>query len=151
MVTTLTALEVFKQVEECARRNALRKCVRDGRCMKPGAEGGRQGDIYVYRVADDWPRGKRLESRQLTVGDTQGARHFAAGDVEVYEGVKAPAFIKFKDEDGRELSPLLGPCLIVKGQDFVGEHPEHDHYVLSPGPYQVVHQMDARSLSRVQD
>jgi hypothetical protein len=148
---TMTADQAVKMVTDAARQNVGRKPVREGAGMKIG-QGARQGDIYIWRVADNWPRGKRIESRQLAVGNTQGSRHIADGEsVEVYEGVKAPEFIKFKGPNGRTLAPLLGPLVVVTGRDFRGTHPEHDHYTLEPGCYQITHQMDMRTLSRVQD
>lgn len=149
MAKQMSAVEVMTEIEKAAETGAVTE-VRDGRGMKIG-QGGRQGDIYVFRVAADWPRGKRIADRQMAVGNTQGSRHIAAGNVEVYEGKAAPEFIKFQDNNGAALDPLLGPCIVVRSGDFAGEHPEHAHFVLDPGTYQVVHQMDARSLQRVQD
>lgn len=150
MKTTKTAVEVFTEIEVKAKECAITE-IRDGRGMEIG-QVGRQGDIYVVRVPNDWPRGKRIENRQMAIGNTQGARHIAAGEVELYEGVKAPPCIKFVDEGGREIAPLLGPCIVVKDDSFTGTHPEHAHFWLSSGTTnQIVHQMDGRTLQRVQD
>lgn len=155
---TMTATEAHAEIERLAKEKAIPE-VRDGRGMEIG-QGGRQGDIYVYRVPEDWPRGKQLKDRQLAVGNTQGSRHIAAGHVEVFEGVKAPEFIKAISVDGREVAMPLGPCIVVKDvkkgkvsrtKKSTVTHPEHAHFMLDPGTYQVVHQIDARTLERVKD
>lgn len=156
METTLTAAEAHEKIERLAKENAIPE-IRDGRGMQIG-QGGRQGDIYVYRVPEDWPRGKQLETKQLAIGNTQGSRHIAAGHVDTFEGVKAPEFIKAVTVDGQRVPMPLGPCIVVKkekatrkkGKSTVS-HPEHAHFLLDPGTYQVVHQIDARTLERVKD
>lgn len=145
-----TAIEAHQEIETVAKANAKPE-TRDGRGMKIG-QGGRQGDIYVYRVPDDWPRGKRTENRQLAIGQSVGSRHIAAGDVEIYEGQKAPEFIRFVNSaSGAEIPALIGPLILVKSTEFAGTHPEHAHFLLDPGTYQIVYQMDARSFRRVED
>jgi hypothetical protein len=147
----MTAIEAYQAIQEYAAKKAKKEVRAAGLMMQIG-QGGRQGDIYIYRVSDDHPRGRRLESRQLALGTTTGSRHMAVGeDVEVYEGVKAPDFLKALGVRGRKVKIPLGPLIVVKGDRFSGEHPEHAHYLLGPGTYQVTHQLDARTLQRVQD
>lgn len=106
-------------------------------------KGYRQGDIYVYRVADNHPRGKKLGTRKLAIGQGEGSNHMAEGDIELYEGTTAPEFIN--------RGTFLGP-LIVAPKGFLNTHPKHAHVqVDEPGCYQVTHQMDARTLQRVRD
>jgi hypothetical protein len=102
----------------------------------------RQGDIYIHRVADSHPRGKRLESHQLAIGETTGSRHTVEAHAEVYEGTTLPDYC----------SPgtFLGPLVTAKERTLY-PHPEHAHYSLPRGTYQVTHQMDARTLERVKD
>jgi hypothetical protein len=150
-LATLTALQAYQAIQDHAAKKAAKAVRLSGLRMEVG-QGGRQGDIYIWRVDENHPRGKRVESRQLALGVTQGSRHMAVGeDVEVYEGVKAPDFLKATDAQWRSVEIPIGPLIVVKGERFVGEHPEHAHYLLAPGTYQVTHQIDARTLQRVLD
>lgn len=102
----------------------------------------RQGDIYLHCVAEDHPRGEKLKSRQLAAGTSQGSRHIAEGNVDVYEGVALPEWC------GRGY--FLGP-VIVSTERFPVTHPQHANYSLPAGTYQVTHQTDARTKQRVID
>jgi hypothetical protein len=100
----------------------------------------RQGDIYIHKVATDWKVGKPV-SNQLAMGSTKGSRHFAESPAKCYEGVDAPQYMT---------NTLLGP--VIQSTDrFTISHPEHAHISLPAGTYAVTHQMDARTLRRVQD
>jgi len=101
----------------------------------------RQGDIYLHRVAHDHPKGDKLVDHQLAQGESKGSRHVACVDTEVYQGVTAPDYI---DLD------LLGPLIQSEKQIHIS-HPEHAHFYLPAGTYQVTHQMDARTRERVKD
>ena len=102
----------------------------------------RQGDIYLHRVAAEHPRGEATQNRQLAIGTTRGSRHVAEAPAEVYVGTTRPEYC---DE-----RTLLGP-VVVSRERIVVTHPEHAHYSLPAGTYQVTHQTDARTLARVQD
>jgi hypothetical protein len=102
----------------------------------------RQGDIYIHCVAPTHLRGKKLESRQLALGDSQGSRHVAELPAAVYEGVALP--------ESCSQRTFLGP-LIVSLDRFKVVHPEHAHFSLPKGTYQVTHQSDARTKDRVID
>lgn len=110
-----------------------------------GKVAARQGDIYLHMVAASHPHGGRVESRQLAQGETQGSRHMIEeANVRVYEGTTLPPTCR--------PGTFLGPCFDILGVDHrTNTHPQHAHNHLPPGRYQVTHQMDARSLMRVQD
>lgn len=107
-----------------------------------------QGDVYLHRVPDDWPRGKRLGTRQVAVGNTVGARHIAEGEgVEVFAGKKLPACMR--DADSRI---FLGPVVSVPEGGFTLTHPEHAHHASTvAGTWQVTYQVDLATRQRVAD
>lgn len=101
----------------------------------------RQGDVYIHRVADNHPHGELAKNHQLAEGETQGSRHIASENAQVYVGTKAPEWAE---------RAFLGP-LIKSETAFLVTHPEHAHVQLPAGTYQITHQMDARTLERVRD
>lgn len=108
-----------------------------------------QGDVYLHRVADSWPRGERLGTRQVAVGSTVGARHVAEGDgVEVFAGTDLPASVE--PYENVDESAYLGP-VVVAPQGFTLTHPEHAHHRCPAGVYQVTYQVDPVAQRRVQD
>lgn len=137
-MTTLDAVQTLEKVDAGVKLNAPE--VRKIKGMEVG-QIVRQGDIYIHKVKADHPHGKKLKDRQLAIGNTQGSRHMASADAEVYEGKQAP-----------EWAPraLLGPLVKLFKRSII-THPEHAHVELEPGNYQVTHQMDARTLQRVRD
>lgn len=139
MSNSMTATKALGQVEAAA---AERQDVRDFTRAEVG-QAARQGDIYLHRVADDHPRGKRTPGHQLALGNTQGSRHVAEGDCEVLEGTERPSWC--------ELGTFLGPLVVVGEDGATVTHPEHAHVALGPGCYQVTHQMDAATRDRVAD
>jgi len=98
----------------------------------------RQGDVILLRVRDDHGHGKRLDTQQLAVGSSSGARHTAEPPAVLYEGTHGPA------------DAILGPC-VKSPESFRVSHPEHAHAVLPAGTYQTIHQMDASTRRRVAD
>ena len=104
----------------------------------------RQGDIYLTRINDGHPVGKRRKDHQLAPGTSQGSRHIVEGaGVKVFEPGPLRSSLVAPDA-------LLGP-IIVAEQAFAVTHPEHAHFDLPPGTYQCTFQKDARTLERVQD
>lgn len=102
----------------------------------------RQGDIYIHAVEPDHKGGEKLEDRQLALGNTQGSRHIAEAPASIFAGTTLPAWC--------DRRTFLGP--LVKSQKrFVVAHPEHAHVSLPAGTYQITHQMDSRTMQRVQD
>jgi len=137
----MEVMEAIGKVEEAAKvaRPEVRRVER-----MAISEAARQGDIYLVRIPATAPKGAKREDHQLAPGTTQGSRHVATGDVEVFEASGVP---KGSQIDERA---LLGPVIVASGRCLV-THPEHAHVDLPPGHYQVVHQMDARTRERVQD
>ena len=136
----MTAVQARERIE----REAKEKAVQEVRRIK-SIEIGKvvsQGDIYIHRVADDHKHGKELKSRQLALGNTQGSRHVAESPSKVFEGVKLPGYC-----DART---FMGP-LVKALKRFTVSHPEHAHVSLPAGCYQITHQTDSRTMSRVQD
>lgn len=111
-----------------------------------------QGDVYVHRVADDHPHGQSIGTRQVAVGNTQGARHVAEGDVDVLEGKQLPpTFQPPTWLRGQDPEPIfLGPVVVARST-WTLTHPEHAHHRMPAGTYQVTYQADARARARVAD
>ena len=111
-----------------------------------------QGDVYVHRIADDAPRGKEMGTRQVAVGDTQGSRHVAEGDVSVFEGDALPEWFEAPGWLGGAPpeSIFLGPVVVAESA-WTLTHPEHAHHRLPAGVYQVTYQADARARARMAD
>ena len=106
----------------------------------------RQGDVYILRVADNAPRGKETFERQLAQGNTQGSRHMAVGTLKCFQpSTDRPAAML---SDARAYLP--GP-LVVATKEWSVTHPEHAHYKLPAGTYQIMHQLDPRTMQRVAD
>lgn len=141
-MTMKTIEEVLCKIETHAAEHALRDVK-----LEIG-EAIQQGDCYIHRVADDWPRGKLLGTRKIAVGEGIGSRHFVEGDVEVYEGVRLPD--GFVLPDGATQADMIGP-VIVAGRETMNTHPVHAHNVLHRGVYQVTQQWDVMTRARVAD
>lgn len=112
-----------------------------------------QGDVYLHRVPDNWPRGRELGTRQVAVGQTQGARHIVeGGGVRVFAGEKlpdsfrAPAWLGTFDPKRIFLGPV-----VAADEPITLAHPEHAHHKLPAGVYQVTYQGDPRMMARGSD
>jgi hypothetical protein len=108
--------------------------------MKVG-QAARQGDVYITAISEI-PSGYKKVSvgteYQLVEGNTQGSRHVVSdtSGMKVYEN---------------KSSELLGPVLEAKNR-FTITHPEHAHFEMQPGLYQVTFQADwAEQERRVRD
>lgn len=115
-----------------------------------------QGDVYLHRVADDWPRGKLLGTRQIAVGTTVGSRHIVVGDgYEVYEGKQLPDYVTFSKLDSRTREAvrkeLCGPVVVLRRDGGALTHPEHADHQHPCGVYQVQYQLDGKTMVRVTD
>lgn len=95
----------------------------------------RQGDIYIQRVENDYPRGKIAKTNQLAPGSSKGSRHIVEG-AKVFETTS---------------SEILHGPIIVGEQDFVVTHPEHPDYTFEAGCYRVGFQLDPKTRERVAD
>lgn len=108
-----------------------------------------QGDIYIFRVSDNHPKGKKLGTRKLAIGQGEGSNHMAVGDdLEVYEGKKLPDCVNFNNDNfNRE---ALGPVVVAKKQ-WTNDHTTHAKHILPAGTYQVTYQIDMATKHRVVD
>lgn len=146
---TTTVKEAIDKIQEIANQNQanLELRVVEVPKLKIG-ESYRQGDLYIFKVADDHPVGKELDRRQLAEGQSIGQRHVLLGEFKIYEGVKAPPGVN--DLHARA---GLGFAFDVLGE-CTNAHPEHSHFkfgVGCEGRYQVLHQTDLQTLRRVAD
>jgi|SRR6185369_412601 len=109
-----------------------------------------QGDVYLHRVDDKYPKGKRMGkgSVQIALGVGNGARHIAEGNVEVYQGTQLPEWVSPPMDV--EASEITGP-VIVASESFLITHPEHAHHQLPAGTYQTTFQYDPKTMRRVAD
>lgn len=141
--TMPSAVEAHQRVEADAKKKAHKKqpIVRRVETIAIG-EFVRQGDIYVHRVPDRHAHGKLAQSRKLAMGETMGSRHIAEAPAQVFVGTTLP--------EGGEAGTFLGPCVVATERLLV-THPEHDHYDLPPGTYQITHQTDTLTRERVRD
>ena len=109
-----------------------------------------QGDVYLHRVADDFPRGEQIGagSVQIALGEGNGARHMAEGPVRVFKGVSLPPGC------GSPLdvhpSEITGP-VVIADDTWSLTHPEHPHHSLPAGTYQTTYQYDPQTMRRVRD
>ncbi len=130
------AQEAQRKIVDAARKSkhALRviKRINEGEAV-------RQGDIYVTRLKTLPGHGNELAARQLAPGASRGSRHCAEGEVKIYA---PPA----------GATPLTGP-FIVATEGFRITHPEHAHFEMPAGVYQVTYQRDfaREGLFRVED
>lgn len=132
---TLTALQAHQQIEEFAKQapNEMR-FIPDG-TMTEG-KWIRQGDIYIMAIGKvPLEYDEETTNRQLAPGENRGSRHIVHGN-------NLKLFVNPKNRD-----PLLGPIVVSKERVEV-QHPEHAHFSLPPGTYQVYYQMDARQAER---
>ena len=137
---TMTAVQAIQHITEQATFKAKGD---DRRVSLTVGKHVRQGDIYICRVSDTHAHGEEIKDRQLAQGESRGSRHIAEAPAKVYAGTSAPA-------NALNARAFLGPC-IVSDSPFMISHPEHANVILTAGTYQIVHQMDAMTLKRVQD
>lgn len=138
-------LDAIRKIEEYKPKPEQR----DASDLEIG-EVAHQGDIYIHRVPDDWPRGRELVGRQLQVGMTVGARHIAAGgdEVKLFKGVRYPP--GFREDLIMGSQVLLGPVVVSPSKVT---HPEHADHELGGGTktYQITYQLDMLTQSYVFD
>ena len=106
----------------------------------------RQGDLYIFRVPDNWEVGEEVKRDKITNGISLGSTHILLGEFKVYRGVKAPEFINQLHK-----RVCVGYAFDAK-KNTVLTHEEHDHFCfVDGGRFQVSHQVDLRTLHKVQD
>lgn len=131
-----TPVEAHELIEQAGEKNT--DAVRYLESIAVG-KAIRQGDLYVRRIASlPDVTGETTTDRQLAPGNTRGSRHMLEGDAEVVR----PA--------GKE--PLRGPYFVAKARVRI-THPEHAHFSLPPGTYEVIFQrdFDREQIARVMD
>ena len=146
----MNAIDVINNIKEVAKNNHNRHKSQKTRFITEDkiaiGECFRQGDLYVFRVANEHPVGEEIKRNQIADGVSVGARHILNGKFKVYHGVKKPNCL---NEIHARIS--IGYVFDVKETTVLG-HPEHDNYVFKfPGRFQVVHQLDLRTLQRASD
>lgn len=142
----MNAIEAFNEIRKIACSNYERPKSQKTHFVNNDEPGFRQGDLYILRVDDNHPVGDIVKRNQLADGVSIGARHILNGEFIVYEGVKAHKAV-------RELNARvgLGYAFDVK-KSTVLVHPEHDNYVFNcDGRFQVIHQIDLRTLRKAAD
>ena len=137
---TMTAEQAITHITEQA---TFRAKGHDRKVSLTIGEHVRQGDIYIVRVPDNHAHGEETKDRQLAQGESRGSRHIAEAPAKVYAGTTAPSH-------ALNSRLFLGPC-VQSDAEFMISHPEHANVILTAGTYQIVHQMDALTLKRVQD
>lgn len=137
----MNAQELLAKIETNAVKVAKSKkgpSMRMARTMEVGGPAIRQGDIYVWRI-DGVPNGATArEDRQLALGNTKGSRHVALPGPKLY------------DLPLNKRHMLLGPVVKAPARWEI-THPEHAHYSLPSGVYQVGYQLDQRTRQAVAD
>lgn len=151
-----TVKEVIEKIQEQANQNQANPVLRVVQIPKlKTGECYRQGDLYIFKVADNHPVGKELDRRQLADGHSIGQRHvITGGDFKIYESVKPPVLPKGYGQI-KDLNVRAGKGYafdILELNDTRNAHPEHSHFVFQQcGRYQVHHQTDFYTLERVAD
>lgn len=149
-----TVEQVIKNIQEIANNNQANPDLRvvEVPHLKQG-ECYRQGDLYIFKVADDHTVGRELDRRQLADGESIGQRHVVLGDFKVYEGVKAPELPEgYGTINDIHVRAGLGYAFDILSKGSRNGHPEHSHFVFNQcGRYQVMHQTDLQTLRRVAD
>lgn len=131
------------EVSERIHREAVEKNVPEVRRIDKMEVGQvvRQGDIYIHCVDASHERGRRVFTRQLVHGVTNGSRHIALEPSYIFNGTKLPEWAP---------TALIGPVVESKERVLI-THPEHAHYDLPAGTYQITYQRDIRTGDAVKD
>ena len=130
---TLTAAEAHITIEDFAKSKADSK-VRVVPSI-PIGKSIRQGDVYLTRIKSLPKDFVETDNMQLAPGTTQGSRHIMV-NAKVYKNPKA--------------RNTEGPIVVAKERCLL-EHPEHAHFDLPAGTYQVTYQLDYATQQRVND
>jgi hypothetical protein len=146
MDTTMTAIKAIEHIKEVAKTNSNRDASLKTRQVTSSINCFRQGDLYFFRMPNNHPCGEQVERKQLAEGESLGARHVLKGNFKIFKGTTAPPQVS-------ELHARigLGFCFDVCPGDIC-VHPEHDNYFFeTAGRWQVLHQVDLRTLQKVRD
>lgn len=92
------------------------------------------------------PVGEMVKRNQIADGFSIGSRHILNGNFKIYTGIKGPECL-----NDIHAKVSTGYAFDVEENTVLG-HPEHDNYVFKFScRWQVVHQIDLRTLKKVQD
>lgn len=146
----MNVISTIKKIKEVATSNHIKpKSQKVHNVTKDSVPVGtcfRQGDLYVFRVEDTWNKGETVEVSQIADGVSLGSRHILKGKFTVYKGTTLPDNISDLNKRGG-----IGYCFDAEAGVTL-THPEHDHFkFVDGGRFQVLHQMDMRTLKRVAD
>jgi len=110
-------------------------------------QGIRQGDVYAIRIDNFKKADYKISSeRQLAPGTTQGSRHTVDESVEVWVPENNQYDVKLT-ENG---FTCLGPVVVAKNRWNL-MHPQHAHFDMPEGTYQISYQVDPVQQRRVLD
>ncbi len=148
------AVSVAKQIESV--KKSVEKMDRRETAIIGAPSAGdvvRQGDLYLICL-DASPKGKKLATRQLAPGTSQGSRHIMDGDCELLEvdSSEMAATVNRLVRGANVPAELIGPAVRCFG-DSTATHPEHGWRILPRDTaWAVVFQRDhAEEIRRVQD
>jgi hypothetical protein len=114
----------------------------------PVGSGGRQGDVYLIRLASfNSGKSKLTHDRQLAPGNTQGSRHTVDENVQVWipkDGLKDQVITT---EFGL---CVMGPVVTAK-ERWTLSHPDHANFSAPAGDWQISYQVDPIRQARVLD
>ena len=137
---------ILAAIEDAAASSLNEKCIVDSIEINKFI---RQGDVYLVRIDDEiqsklstWANGT-----QVAEGTTLGSRHVVSNNVSV---MRTEETDQTKSSPGRDKANVVGPVIVAK-ERFTLSHPEHCHFDLPAGTYQVLYQVDAKTLERVRD
>lgn len=157
---TTSAIEVHEIIEKNAKEASQEKRMIE--TIKVG-QAIRQGDIYMVRLDDKGlteikmnagslivnvdeirKKGVKADTRQLAPGESKGSRHIIGEGPTIY---KSNAVIPNRFGGMTQAADLIGP-VVVAGDRFELTHPEHAHFSLPAGVYQVFYQGDWQGVMR---
>lgn len=113
----------------------------------------RQGDVYVIMLDEAPTKASDFAGRQLAPGSTQGSRHVAVGNCELYtpDDASATAILNRLIPATKNHQQFFGP-VIQAAEPVTIEHPEHGDRTLPVGTYLCTYQRAyADEVRRAQD
>lgn len=136
---TKTAASAYKAVVQSAE-----KIVNSDPATIPFIDAGdtvRQGDVYLIALDAEPKRQGPYAGRQLAPGNTQGSRHVAEGDCELYtpDEASATAILNRLIPATKGHRQFFGPVILARGPVTI-THPEHGDRTLAAGTYLVTQQ-----------
>lgn len=145
-MTAVEAMEAVAKVQQSVPDTDVRitRRIEIGHCIQ-------QGHVYTHRVDEAHPRGALIGTGtcRIDLGGGRMSPHTVEGDVDVYEGIALPSWVRLPD--GVEAKDILGPVIVARGE-FREIHNEHQHHIVKQaGTYQVTDQIDIRTMRRVKD